>query len=588
MSRGTLHIATDLSLPLDAVTQKFSFLGRTGSGKTFGATKMCEEMLDAGAQVIVIDPVGVWYGLRVGGSFSIRIFGGLHGDVPLEPGAGEFIANLLVDRGISAVLDVSQFESDALKAKFARDFATRFFFRKKAAPSAVHLFLEEAQEFVPQNPQRDEAMMVHAFQRLAKLGRNFGIGLTLISQRPQEVNKKALNQTECLMAFQMTGPQERKAIETWIAEKGVNEDIRELLPHLNVGECHVWSPQWLQVNKTVKIARKRSADVSSTPSAGGAKRAEPKPLADSELADLAKEMSATIDRAKAEDPRELRKKIGQLEKELRESRGAAAARPPQKVEVPVLKEPQIKRLEAACRQMDKLIAIVAEGLKPVEAGLATIAGHYAHEARKKPVLARVPMMEYAPPHPIITGKSGELAKVHFQKRGVGTLPPGEVVTKPQQRILQVLTSFLAMGLDAVSKSNVAVFAGASPTSGGFRNNLGSLRTAGLISYPRDGYVAITGEGAKYAGESEQIASLRELHNAWYVKLPNPQARILQVLVHCYPESMSREQLAGLVGASVTSGGFRNNLGALRSLGVIDYPADGQVVATALLFPEGLH
>ena len=43
-----LRIAADLSLPVDAVTQKFAFLGRTGSGKTYAATKLAELMLEAG------------------------------------------------------------------------------------------------------------------------------------------------------------------------------------------------------------------------------------------------------------------------------------------------------------------------------------------------------------------------------------------------------------------------------------------------------------------------------------------------------------------------------------------------------------
>ncbi len=34
--------------------------------------------------------------------------------------------------------------------------------------------------------------MLHAFTRLVKIGRNFGIGVSLLSQRPQEVNKKVL------------------------------------------------------------------------------------------------------------------------------------------------------------------------------------------------------------------------------------------------------------------------------------------------------------------------------------------------------------------------------------------------------------
>jgi hypothetical protein len=39
---------------------------------------------------------------------------------------------------------------------------------------------------------------------------------------------------------------------------------------------------------------------------------------------------------------------------------------------------------------------------------------------------------------------------------------------------------------------------------------------------------------------------------------------------------------------VTSGGFKNNLGALRTLELIDYPAAGQVVALPVLFPTGAH
>jgi hypothetical protein len=69
----TLRISDTLALPLDgasgspgAVTQKYSFLGRTGSGKTYAATKLAELMLEARAQVVALDPVGVWPFLRIG------------------------------------------------------------------------------------------------------------------------------------------------------------------------------------------------------------------------------------------------------------------------------------------------------------------------------------------------------------------------------------------------------------------------------------------------------------------------------------------------------------------------------------------
>jgi DNA helicase HerA-like ATPase len=165
-----LRLAADLALPLRAVTEKIAFLGRSGSGKTYAAMKLAEEMHKVGAQFVALDPVGVWFALRLaadgkGKGLLIPVLGGLHGDLPLEAGAGAIVADLVIDRGVSAVLDVSQFESDADKARFARAFADRFFFRKKAAPSAIHIFIEECQEFAPQNPQREEAAMLHAFHK---------------------------------------------------------------------------------------------------------------------------------------------------------------------------------------------------------------------------------------------------------------------------------------------------------------------------------------------------------------------------------------------------------------------------------------
>lgn len=316
-----LRIARDLALPIDAATEKIDWLGRTGSGKTYGAMKFAELLYAAGVQIIALDYVGVWWGLRLdkdgkAPGLPLPVFGGLKGDVPIEPTAGKVIADLIVDKGISCVIDVSQIESDSDKARFASDFAARFFFRKKSLPSPVHLFIEEAQEYVPQNPMsRGDQMMLHAFNRMIKLGRNFGIGVSLISQRPQEVNKKALNQAEILFAFQMTGPQERKAVQTWIADKGIDEDIEGVLPKLARGAPHVWSPALLDISHVVKIAERHTYDSSSTPKMGVAKK--PREIAPIDIEELTAQIKATVEKAKADDPKELRKQIAQLQHELR-------------------------------------------------------------------------------------------------------------------------------------------------------------------------------------------------------------------------------------------------------------------------------
>jgi hypothetical protein len=45
----------------------------------------------------------------------------------------------------------------------------------------------------------------------------------------------------------------------------------------------------------------------------------------------------------------------------------------------------------------------------------------------------------------------------------------------------------------------------------------------------------------------------------------------------------RDFVAQHAGQSPTSSGFTNNLGRRHSLGLIDYPQPGQVVATPVLF-----
>jgi DNA helicase HerA-like ATPase len=61
------------------------------------------------------------------------------------------------------------------------------------------LVIEESQLIIPQfTGGGDVARMVGIYEEIIRLGRNYGIGCTMISQRPQSVNKEVLNQTECL------------------------------------------------------------------------------------------------------------------------------------------------------------------------------------------------------------------------------------------------------------------------------------------------------------------------------------------------------------------------------------------------------
>ena len=168
--------------------------GKSNAGAVFG-----EEFYAAGLPFVAIDPKGDWWGLRSSGDgtgpgLPIPIFGGLHGDLPLHEDMGKLIADLIVDQNLTCILDVSEFASKAAQMRFLTDFGEHLYRRHGREPQPRHLIMEEADEYLPQMVRADEAKCVGVWTRIAKRGRQRGLGFTIISQRSAAVNKDALSQ----------------------------------------------------------------------------------------------------------------------------------------------------------------------------------------------------------------------------------------------------------------------------------------------------------------------------------------------------------------------------------------------------------
>jgi biotin operon repressor len=121
--------------------------------------------------------------------------------------------------------------------------------------------------------------------------------------------------------------------------------------------------------------------------------------------------------------------------------------------------------------------------------------------------------------------------------------------------------------------------------GGYFNNLGKLRSAGLIEYPQPDRVTLTEHGRALAAPPQAL-SQDQMQEALCRRVGPAKAAILRALIEVYPKALAKDALAERLGVSRTSGGYFNNLGALRTLGVIDYPAPGTVQALPVLFLEG--
>lgn len=568
-----ITLSNHLQLPTDAVTQKQAFLGMSGSGKTYGAGVFVEGLLSIGAQVVVLDVVGNWYGLRIGAKgtgegFKIPVFGGDHGDIPLEPTGGAIIADAVVDYGISAVLDLHLFRKNQRK-QFMTDFAEQLFHRKKSSKSPLHVVLEECQMYIPQKTFKGEERMLGAMEDLCKLGRNYGIGYSLISQRPQAVNKDVVNQTGTVYAFRMTGPQERKVMEGWLSEQtgSIAGDMIESLPFLENGECWAWSPQWLKVFKRVHIAKKQTFDASATP-VFGAKVEKAKSLAPVDLEQLKTAMSAAIEKAKSEDPKALKMEIARLKAEL------AKGQKPQTVEtvkeVCVVKPAEVERLEKWTKQAEELAGKLIAASQDIREAVGKI-----QPFRITPAQGLPPDLPTRAPRP------------HAAPRASRVIAPqgGHKLSTSQQRILNSLAWAEGIGLAYLDKTQLALMADQSPTSGGYFNNLGMLRTAGLIEYPSAGTAMLTENGRAQAEAGDVPTTSEALQDMLCRKLSGSQASILRHLVASYPGEVRKDDLAIATNQSPTSGGYFNNLGRLRSLGLIEYPRPGFVVAKSVLFLE---
>jgi hypothetical protein len=607
-------------LPLKAITERLAFLGQSGSGKTYAAMRLAELMLEVLAQIIVLDPMGVWWGLRSASDgkssgFAVTVFGGRHGDVPITPEAGALIAQVIFERQISAVVDVSLMTvSD--RVMFVSAFAERLFELFASDPRPAHLFLEEAHEFLPQNlppeargggdPRRNPAVMLNRVDRIVRQGRSQGIGCSMISQQPQAVSKRALNQAGTVFAMRMMGKHERKAISEWMADKATDESQLNLdtkLPKLTTGESWVASPELLGSFVLTKISKRTTFDSSSTPEFGSKAR-EPKVLAKIDVEKLGEAIAELSAKAHADDPKALHKRIAELERELKKKHPAAPAPKPGKtkiVEVPVVKPRERAAIERLVKQLERVHAEL-EAL-PAKLSPSRIAGIDLRDTLKAVLSARV----NEPPKLVVPSNGAHTngarvaegfakwarpedrhlatqkpppgirnaTKVEYSDKGEAPPTSIDQLETGQRKLLEIVAGFHP---EPVDRDKLSRLAGLWPGHGSFRTWLPKLQTLGLVTYPRGGDVTLTPAGEQLAAHAigNVPATGQALVEFWLSKLEEGQARMLRAVLAHGGKSISREQLAADLGMHTGHGSFRTWLPRLQVMGLVSYPRGGDV------------
>lgn len=268
--RGGARFELDDSL----VTKTMAILAKKGAGKSYTAGVVMEEFAKNAIPFVMLDPVGIHHSIRSSADgtapgYPIVVFGGDHADIPINGTHGEAVARTVVSTGISCVVDVSQLSKGDWR-RFVRDFC-RTLYEINRTPR--HVFIEEAAEFVPQRLRPDLMETFEAVERLVRLGRNRGLGATLISQRSAQVAKDVLTQIDILIVLQTVGKPDRDAVLSLFRsqlDEDQLDDLKEFegtIAGLPTSSAWVWAPA-LHMFQRVRIRERETFHGGATPELG--------------------------------------------------------------------------------------------------------------------------------------------------------------------------------------------------------------------------------------------------------------------------------------------------------------------------------
>jgi hypothetical protein len=575
----TLHVGhvdgAPFNLPLELITQSVAILAKRRVGKSYTSAVIAEELLGAGQQVCIIDPTGAHWGMRSSADgkeagFPIVVFGGDHADLPLDEHGGEEVATALVEHGFSAIIDLSLLRKGAANRLLGVFLATLYRLNRRP----MHLICDEVDLYAPQKPMHDEARTLGAMEDIVRRGGIKGIGATLITQRPAVVNKNVLTQCEVLIALRLVHPKDISAVMEWVqvhAEAKQAKAMIDSLPSLPVGTAWVWSPGLGDIFAKVAVRARRTFDSGATPKAGE-HRVLPKILAQVDIERLGAAMKVSADRAKADDPKELKRRIAELERQL-SAKPTAPEIDVSAIEAAALgtgysagiRDGALYASELADRMLDSVSAIRREAMIKAETE--------RHHPTPAPAVPARQAAAAAASRPVVLPQA---APVKHRPAGAAGAAGTAKLTKAERAVLIALAQHPA----GRTKTQIAILTGYASTGGGFNNALSACRSRGYLTGGGD-RMEITAAGIDALGSYEPLPSGDALLQHWLRQLSKAERACLEALANAYPRALDKAELAANAGYEPSGGGFNNALSRLRTLELIE--GRGEIRASDTLF-----
>lgn len=209
--------------PFTLVDTNLGIMGSSGSGKSWLAGLLAEELLKQKYQICLIDPEGDYRSLAA--SPRTLLLGG--SESPLPP-VNE-VLNIAEWNNVSLVLDLSMYELPerlTYMEKFLR--TLRGLRARRGRPH--YFFVDEIQHFCPPEGGELTDLLLEAMQ--------WG-GFGLISFRPSLVSPALLARLDHLLITRLMMKAELDALQPWLAQHTTGEEVLTQLPTLPKGQAYL-------------------------------------------------------------------------------------------------------------------------------------------------------------------------------------------------------------------------------------------------------------------------------------------------------------------------------------------------------------
>lgn len=550
----------------DVLEEDIAILGKKGSGKTYTAKGVVERLLGRGDRVLILDPLGLWWGLRSSADgqdagFKVAVIGGEHADMPLDPAAAVPLADIVAHENVPMVLDVSDLSKSAQQS-FLLAFLREL---RRINRDPLTIVLEEADVFAPQNPMKDDsAALLGEIDWISRRGRFRGFRLVSITQRPAKINKDVLTQASTLILHKLPAPQDKAAAKAWIdgngdAEKG--RAVIDSLATLPVGEAWIWSTIDGELRRA-KFPAIATLDTSATPKAGE-RRIEAKALASIDLAKVREALASVL----APKDRDGKRKSEKQKQTVVATDHIRPALPDPKVIEEAERRGYVRgresllpafnatlsRFEELRAQIDGISESVGLSIQwlSVQRGDSDPAQAAADAIARASRPREIAMAPKAP-----TRQGSAAPPAHAGDRSLGA----------ERRPLAVLARVYPAGM---TEAQWSVAAGMKRSGGTWGTYKSRLRTAGMIEQRGDLWFARPDALIAIGQDIEPMPAPGDALVEFWISKISGVGPMLRELARVYPQGYARTDLATALDMAASGGTFGTYLSRLRSAGLIE-------------------